>query len=77
MSVRSGYELLSLVTQIGLVVVMTVAIGVYVGLWLDNRLATGVVFTLLGLLVGIGGAMWNVYRAIEGFFRERKGERNE
>lgn len=77
MSVRSGYELLSLVTQIGLVVVMTVAIGAYVGLWLDNRLATGVVFTLLGLLVGIGGALWSVYRAIEGFFRERKGERNE
>jgi len=74
MSKRSGYELLSLVTQIGLIVVMTVAIGAYVGMWLDNRLATGVVFTLLGLVMGIGGALWNVYRTIEGFFRERKDE---
>jgi len=74
MRVRSGYELLSLVTEIGLMVVVTIAIGIYAGLWLDNRLATGVIFTLLGLVAGIGGALWNVHRAIEGFFRERQDE---
>ena len=77
MRLRSGYELLSLLTQVGLNVVMAVAAGAYVGLWLDNYLGTGVVFTLLGTVVGIGGALWSVYTTVEGFFCERNGERNE
>ena len=77
MSMRSGYELLSLVTQIGFMLVMTVALGAYIGLWLDNHLNTGVVFTLMGLVTGIGGGLWSVYATIEGFFRERNGEHGE
>ncbi|MBS4054182.1 MAG: AtpZ/AtpI family protein [Thermaerobacter sp.] len=77
MRLHSGYELLSLLTQIGLNVVMAVAVGAYIGLWLDKQLTTGVVFTLLGTVAGIGGALWSVYNTIEGFFRERNGEHNE
>jgi len=36
MRLRSGYELLSLLTQIGLNVVVAVAVGAYIGLWLDK-----------------------------------------
>lgn len=42
--------------------VAAVIIGVLLGRWLDGLLHTGSLFTILGVLLGMGAGMWGVYR---------------
>lgn len=36
----------------------------FAGQWLDNRIGTGPVFTIVGVFVGSGAAFYNMYRKI-------------
>ncbi len=75
----SGYELMGLITHIGLNMVLTVGVAAWAGHWLDTRLATGPYLTLVGAVIGIAAAYWNTYRLMESFFssQEKGGRPNE
>jgi len=55
---------------VGVQFFLSVAIFVGGGIWLDRRLGTKVLFTLLGLALGFGGGVYSLYRE---FFPGKSG----
>lgn len=47
----------------------------YAGQWLDNRLGTNGLFTIVGVFVGGGAAFYNMYRKISAAQRQDDEER--
>lgn len=76
MTTKSGYELLGLITQLGLIIVTTVSLAGYAGHWLDGKLGTGAVLTGVGVLLGIAAAYYSVYTTLKVFFKEKEGPRS-
>jgi F0F1-type ATP synthase assembly protein I len=73
----SGYELLGLITQIGLNMVLTIGIASWAGYWLDNRLGIRPLFTLIGMVMGVFAAYRSTYSLLESFFKgEKKGDKD-
>src|SRR5262249_40379487 len=61
MANRSGSTLrivqaLAVASQFGITLVVSVVLGFLAGQWLDGRLNTAYIFTLIGVLVGLAGA---------------------
>ncbi len=50
-----------LVFDLGLRLAISVVLGLGVGLLLDNWLRTSPIFTLIGMVVGIGAAMYTIW----------------
>lgn len=48
----------------GLQFVVSILVFLYAGQWLDRRFGTGSLFTLLGVLLGAGGAFYSLYRRL-------------
>jgi len=55
---------LSLVTQIGLTIIASILIGLYIGIFLDRTFKTKGVFLIIFLLIGIAGGFYNSYKQI-------------
>lgn len=49
-------------SHVGLQFFLAVAMFTGGGIWLDRRLGTVVLFTLLGLVLGFGGGLYTLYR---------------
>ena len=56
----------------------------FAGQWLDKRLGTNSVFTIVGVFVGAGGAFYNMYRKVSAAQKQddeareaRRGKRQE
>lgn len=49
-------------SHVGLQFFIAVALFTGGGIWLDRRLGTGVLFTLLGLALGFAGGFYRLYR---------------
>ena len=64
MTKNSFFYLLGLVMQLGLTIVITILVGLGIGLLLDRLLGLKGIFTLLFLLIGIGAAFMNAYKEI-------------
>lgn len=75
MTSKSGYELLGLITQLGLIIVTTVSIAAYAGHWLDAKLGTGAMLTGVGVLLGIAAAYYSIYTTLKVFFKEKGAPR--
>lgn len=50
--------------------------GILGGIWLDNRLGTSVVFTLVGLFLGLGLATLGTYRMVYPLIKEQQGNKD-
>ncbi|MEL7658034.1 MAG: AtpZ/AtpI family protein, partial [Bacillota bacterium] len=59
--VESGLEALVLVPQLGLAIAIPIVLGAYAGHWLDGKLGTGMIFTVILLCLGIAGGVFNAY----------------
>lgn len=71
---RRGYEMLGLLSQIGISVVLTVGVAAWAGSYLDARLSTRPYLTLIGSIVGVVAAYMNTNKLLESFFgRDEKG----
>jgi F0F1-type ATP synthase assembly protein I len=57
----------ALFSEIGLVLLVTVLVGVLGGYWVDQQLRTLPIFILVGFLAGLGAGTRAVYRLISGF----------
>jgi F0F1-type ATP synthase assembly protein I len=59
-------QALAVASQFGITLVVAVVLGYLAGQWLDSHLNSGIVFTLLGVLLGLAGtavSFVNLYRA--------------
>jgi len=57
----------ALFSEIGLVLLVTVLLGVLAGYWLDQRLGTIPIFVLVGLGIGLTAGALAVWRMISRF----------
>jgi ATP synthase protein I len=61
----SVVQALAVASQFGITLVVAVVLGFFAGQWLDSHLNTGIVFTLIGVLLGLAGtavSFVNLYR---------------
>ena len=49
---------------VGWYIAACIVLGLVLGIWLDSILNTKVLFTLIGLFLGLGLAAFGVYRAL-------------
>lgn len=68
---REIFYYLGLVTQLGLVVVFWILIGLFIGLFLDRRFVGQGLWLVIFILLGIAAGFYNAYRLIMG--KEKKG----
>jgi len=61
----SALQALSLLGQLGLVMVAGVGLGLGGGLYLDRLLGSGHLMMVVGIVVGVGGGAAGVYRIIK------------
>ena len=68
MSKRKTYmeiaNMLSLINQIGIMILICILGCTFVGKFLDSKLNTAPIFTLIFLVLGIGGAFMGVYKTL-------------
>ncbi len=62
--INSIVKYFALVSQLGLQLVVTVLIGGFIGYKLDAFFKTPVLFTVIGLLLGVIGGFYGAYRLI-------------
>jgi ATP synthase protein I len=62
---------------IGWYIGISIAGGTGLGLWLDNKLGTSVLFTLAGLILGLGVSIYGSYRMISPLLKEQQREDKE
>jgi F0F1-type ATP synthase assembly protein I len=73
MAVRPSERWTTLV-NIGLTFTAAVLLGFFAGRWLDGKLHTLPLFTLLGAFWGLGGSFWYLLRRIRELDEKEKGE---
>lgn len=59
---------------IGWYVAFCVGGGIGLGVWLDRRFETSIVFTLAGVILGLVVAVLGIYRMIEPLIKEQNDE---
>ena len=58
---REMINAISLITQLGIVMIVSIFVGVFIGIYLDKWLNTTYIFTLIFSLFGIFAAFRNMY----------------
>ena len=56
------FQNLALVTQIGIMMIVPIFIGLFTGRFLDDKLGTGNIFLLIFIVLGVGAAFMNLYK---------------
>ena len=64
------WQLALKVLGIGWFVAIAILLGTLGGLWLDNKLGTGPIFLIIGIILGLAAAAYGVYSAIKPFFKQ-------
>lgn len=72
---RKTFQILTLVTQLGLLMISSVGIAMWLGIWLDRRLGTSFMTVILFFLGAVAGFQ-SAYRMIKQIFRD-EGDRND
>jgi F0F1-type ATP synthase assembly protein I len=68
------FQALAVASQFGIALAVSVVLGYFVGQWLDERLRTGIIFTLIGVLLGLVGAATNTVRLYRALMRKNQSE---
>ncbi len=63
-------------TGVGFYIAACIVLGIFAGLWLDNKLNTGPLFMIGGLLVGLAVAIYGVYRMIQPLMSNKHDKEN-
>ena len=50
--------------NLGLELAVAVGLGIILGLWLDSKVKTAPLFTILGVFLGAASGMLNIYRSV-------------
>lgn len=57
-------NMLSLISQIGIMILICILGCTFIGKFIDSKLNTSPIFTLIFILLGIGGAFMSVYKTL-------------
>jgi len=63
-SQESDWAAFALIGQVGLNICLGALLGLAVGLFIDSKLHSSPIATLIGLLLGLAAGIYNVYRLI-------------
>jgi ATP synthase protein I len=63
-------EALAVASQFGITLAVCVVLGYFAGHWLDDRLSTSPIFTLIGVLLGLVAAVLNTIRLYNALMRK-------
>jgi ATP synthase protein I len=63
-------QALAVASQFGITLAVSVVLGYFAGHWLDDRLSTGIIFTLIGVLLGLVAAVLNTVRLYNALMRK-------
>lgn len=77
MANRSGspvttVQALAVASQFGITLAVSVVLGFFAGQWLDTQLRTGIIFSLIGVLIGLVGAAVNTVRLYRNLLRRNE-----
>ena len=61
-------------SQFGVTLAVSVVLGVLVGQWVDAHLNTGIIFTLIGVVVGIAAASTSTVRLYRAVLRKSEAD---
>ena len=61
---------LAVASYFGVSLAVSVVLGFLAGQWVDGRLNTGIIFTLIGVLLGLVAAMVNTVRLYRALLRK-------
>ena len=61
----SFFRYLGLITQLGLVIIAAIAIGLFIGVFLDNKLGSEFLFTVVFSIFGVIGGFKAAYQLIK------------
>ena len=67
-------QALAVASQFGVALAVSVVLGYFAGSWLDGTLKTGIIFTLIGVLLGLVGAVANTVRLYRALLRKSEAE---
>ena len=68
------FQALAVASQFGITLAISVVLGYFAGHWLDDRLSTGIIFTLIGVLLGLVAAMLNTVRLYRAVMKDANNE---
>jgi F0F1-type ATP synthase assembly protein I len=68
-------EALAVASQFGIALAVSVVLGYLAGHWIDDRLNTGIIFTLIGVLLGLVAAVLNTVRLYTALMRRIESSR--
>ena len=60
----SLWRSVALLGQVGWTIALSTVVGLGIGLFIDSKLQSSPVATLIGLLLGLAAGIYNVYRLI-------------
>lgn len=61
---QSDWTAFALIGQVGLNISLGALLGIGIGLFIDSKLNSSPIATLIGLLLGLAAGIYNVYRLI-------------
>jgi ATP synthase protein I len=70
---KNFFNYLALITQLGLVIVISILIGLFVGAFLDRKTGLRGVFTIIFVVFGVIGGFMAAYRLIKDLDKEDNG----
>lgn len=57
-------QMLSLISQLGIMMLVSIFGCFFIGKYIDNKLNTSPIFMLVFLVLGVGGAFMSVYKTV-------------
>lgn len=64
-------QMLSLISQLGIMMVVSIFGCFFIGKFIDNKLNTSPIFMLIFLVLGVGGAFMSVYKTVIVYTRRK------
>lgn len=63
---KDTFKNLTLISQIGLSVITPILFGVFLGQFIDKKVGTNGIFSLIFILLGTGGGFMNIFKLTKG-----------
>lgn len=64
-------KMLSLISQLGIMMVVSILGTFFVGRFIDDLINTRPIFTLIFIVIGVGGAFVSVYKTVIGYTKRK------
>jgi len=67
---KSFLRSISLVTQVGISVVVSLLLGIFLGRWIDDLLGTRLIATGIGVIIGLAAGISGAYQLIKAALKD-------